>query len=82
MARSVHLLAGSFTTNKLIPFLEKHSIAYEGPFITMEKAVESAYSKAKKGEAVILSPGASSFDLFKHEFDRGEQFREAVKNLD
>lgn len=82
VARSIHLLAGSFTTNKLIPLLEDHSIRYKGPFISMEKAVESAVEKAKKGEAVILSPGASSFDLFKHEFDRGEQFREAVKNLD
>ncbi len=80
-ARSLHLLAGSFTTNKLIPFLEEHNIPYHGPFIAMERAVESAYSQAKRGEAVILSPGASSFDLFKHEFDRGEQFREAVKNL-
>lgn len=30
---------------------------------------------------VLLSPGAASFGLFKHEFDRGEQFVEAVRKL-
>jgi len=28
-----------------------------------------------------LSPGAASFGLFKHEFDRGEAFKRVVKNL-
>ncbi|MFA5467821.1 MAG: Mur ligase family protein [Sphaerochaetaceae bacterium] len=84
-ALSLHLLAGSFTTNKLIPLLNKQALAYEGPFNTMAAAVASAYKASRggaKGTAVILSPGAASFDLFKHEFDRGEQFKEAVKNLE
>jgi len=41
---------------------------------SMEEAVKEASSLAKKGEVVILSPGAASFNLFKNEFDRGEQF--------
>lgn len=87
VAVSIHLLAGSFTTNKLIPLLEKEGIPYSGPFSSMQDAVNSAYEQAtldvtaKKTVAVILSPGAASFGMFKHEFDRGDQFRDSVNNL-
>lgn len=48
---------------------------------TMEKAVIEAFKLAQKGDIVLLSPACSSFGMFKHEFDRGEQFNKAVKNL-
>ncbi len=48
---------------------------------SMEKAVEKAIKKAKGKDIVLLSPGAASFNLFKNEFDRGEQFKEAVRKL-
>jgi UDP-N-acetylmuramoylalanine--D-glutamate ligase len=47
----------------------------------MEDAVRIASEKAKKGDVVVLSPGATSFGLFRNEFDRGEQFRAVVKKL-
>ncbi|NTV54947.1 MAG: UDP-N-acetylmuramoyl-L-alanine--D-glutamate ligase, partial [Candidatus Moranbacteria bacterium] len=46
----------------------------------MGKAVELAYRSAEPGDIVLLSPGAASFSLFQNEFDRGEQFQEAVRN--
>jgi len=48
---------------------------------SMGEAVKKAARLAQKGDIVLLSPGAASFNLFKNEFDRGEQFKEAVKNL-
>lgn len=48
---------------------------------TMKDAVKKAKAVAKNGDVVLLSPGAASFNLFKNEFDRGEQFREEVRNL-
>lgn len=48
---------------------------------TMEEAVRLAASKAGEGDTVLLSPGAASFGMFKNEFDRGEQFVEAVKTI-
>ncbi|RMD51392.1 UDP-N-acetylmuramoyl-L-alanine--D-glutamate ligase [Candidatus Parcubacteria bacterium] len=48
---------------------------------TMKDAVQTAKSLAASGDIVLLSPGAASFNLFKNEFDRGEQFREEVRNL-
>lgn len=41
---------------------------------SMREAVRAAVHTAKKGDAVLLSPGAASFGLFQHEFDRGEKF--------
>ncbi|MBI4132286.1 MAG: UDP-N-acetylmuramoyl-L-alanine--D-glutamate ligase [Candidatus Sungbacteria bacterium] len=48
---------------------------------TMPEAVRMAYRAAKPAGTVLLSPGAASFGLFKHEFDRGEQFVQAVRHL-
>jgi len=48
---------------------------------TMEEAVNLAFSWAKKGDEIILSPGAASFNMFLNEFDRGNQFNKSVKKL-
>jgi len=48
---------------------------------SMEEAVKKARSVAAKGDVVLLSPGAASFNLFKNEFDRGNRFIEAVKEI-
>jgi UDP-N-acetylmuramoylalanine--D-glutamate ligase len=48
---------------------------------SMKDAVDEAYHLAEKGDCVLLSPGCSSFDLFKNYMDRGDQFKENVKNL-
>ena len=48
---------------------------------SMKDAVDAAYHMAKKGETVLLSPCCASFDLFKSYEDRGEQFKECVRNL-
>ena len=45
------------------------------------EAVQIAYHLAKKGDTVLLSPACASFDLFKNYEDRGNQFKQAVKEL-
>ncbi|MCK5441997.1 MAG: UDP-N-acetylmuramoyl-L-alanine--D-glutamate ligase [Maribacter sp.] len=47
----------------------------------MEEAVKVAYKIADRGDTVLLSPACASFDLFKNYEDRGNQFKEAIKNL-
>lgn len=49
-----------------------------GQVDSMESAMDLAVKSAKAGEVVLLSPGFSSFDLFKNEFDRGDQFNQLV----
>ena len=45
----------------------------------MKDAVEKANKFAKKGDVVLLSPGAASFGIFKNEYDRGDQFKKYVR---
>lgn len=45
------------------------------------EAVHAAFHFAAKGDVVLLSPACASFDLFKNYEDRGNQFKQAVKNL-
>ena len=48
---------------------------------SMKDAVQAAYQMSQKGETVLLSPCCASFDLFKSYEDRGDQFKECVRNL-
>ncbi len=41
----------------------------------MSDAVTHALSSAKAGDIILLSPGATSFGVFKNEYDRGDQFK-------
>ena len=86
---SISLLDGSFTREKLIPLLEEHKIAYYGPFSSMDDAVLKSYTSAVEKakdlpdlpQVVLLSPGCASFEMFKNEFDRGNQFKTLVGHL-
>lgn len=48
---------------------------------SMKDCVAACYEMAKPGETVLLSPCCASFDLFKNMEDRGEQFKNLVRNL-
>jgi UDP-N-acetylmuramoylalanine--D-glutamate ligase len=48
---------------------------------SMEEAVNRAYRLAVKGDTVLLSPCCASFDLFRNYEDRGERFKQCVRNL-
>lgn len=47
----------------------------------MNEAVKIASKIADREETVLLSPACASFDLFKNYEDRGQQFKNAVRNL-
>ena len=46
-----------------------------------EEAVKASAAFASDGDVVLLSPCCASFDLFTCYEDRGEKFKEAVRNL-
>jgi UDP-N-acetylmuramoylalanine--D-glutamate ligase len=48
---------------------------------SMREAVRHAYRIAQPGDTVLLSPCCASFDLFKNYEDRGDQFKNCVRNL-
>lgn len=74
----VIMLPGT-ASDKIREYLGNYTRILEAP--TMQQAVKKSKQVAKKGDVVILTPGATSFNLFKNEFDRGRQFVAAVKNL-
>ena len=47
----------------------------------MEEALNMAYSNAKEGEIVLLSPACASWDQFPNYEVRGRMFKEMVRNL-
>jgi UDP-N-acetylmuramoylalanine--D-glutamate ligase len=47
----------------------------------MAGAVKAAFELAQPGDAVLLSPACSSFDMFKSYADRGDKFAEAALSL-
>ena len=49
--------------------------------LSAKEAVQAAFHFSSKGDVVLLSPACASFDLFKNYEDRGNQFKQAVKNL-
>ena len=51
----------------------------EGPFTSMEQAVNAAEQSASAGDAILLSPGATSFGMFTHEFERGDMFKDSCR---
>jgi UDP-N-acetylmuramoylalanine--D-glutamate ligase len=51
------------------------------PVETMTDIVHQASSLAEAGDAIVLSPGFASFDMFKNFEDRGRQFNEVVDSL-
>ena len=48
---------------------------------SMKEAFESIKGIVSLGDVVLLSPGTSSFGIFKNEFDRGDQFKAGVEAL-
>ncbi len=72
-------LSGS-GTNELLSQLH---IVPQKTFDRMNEAVDAARAKAKElsADTIVLSPGFSSFDFYTNEFDRGDQFNQAVQVL-
>ena len=47
----------------------------------MDEAVMTSYRLGEKGDVVLLSPTCASFDLFKNFEERGQAFKNQVRNL-
>ena len=52
-----------------------------GVFDNLKEATISCFSKAQKGNVVLLSPACASWDQYKAFEDRGNEFKDVVKSL-
>lgn len=59
----------------LLPDIAVHVVS------SLEEAVKKAKQCARGGESVLLSPGCSSFDMFKDYVHRGQEFKKCVQSL-
>jgi UDP-N-acetylmuramoylalanine--D-glutamate ligase len=73
----VVLLAGSFTC-EIISKIRPEIILNKDPFTNLEEAVKYAISNIGTCDTILFSPGATSFEMFKNEFHRGEEFNRIV----
>lgn len=79
--KALVLLPGT-GTDRMKDALEQISKIIPAVFVqSMNEAVEEALNFADTGDRILMSPAFASFGLFKNEYDRGDQFNAAVKNL-
>lgn len=78
--RKIIMLKGS-ATEKWLPRLRAKGVEAAGPYDDMRAAVEAAREAARPGDAILLSPGAASFGMFVHEFQRGDVFKAACRKI-
>jgi len=48
---------------------------------SLQAAVFEAHAEARPGDTILLSPGCSSFDMFRDYAERGNTFRQAFRDL-
>lgn len=81
------LLAGS-ATERLLALLGERKVPFHGPCPSLKEAFSLALDLVRvpaRGRGhepsgtVLLSPGCASFGMFRNEFDRGNQFRDLVR---
>ncbi|MCR4579060.1 MAG: UDP-N-acetylmuramoyl-L-alanine--D-glutamate ligase [Treponema sp.] len=83
--KGLYLLEGT-ATDKLLPQLDEKKICYFGPFGSLEELLLTAKKNLEEGdfekdEVFVFSPGATSFGMFLNEFDRGNKYMAAVKEI-
>ncbi len=63
---------------------ECKAVGYESyeTFETLEEAVLTAYKESQSGECILLSPACASWDMFESYEQRGQIFKELVKQLE
>lgn len=81
-AKSVYFLEGN-ATDEIINHLEnlKSKILNLKSYNSLETLLEDVKKEAKEGDVILFSPGATSFNLFQNEFDRGKKFNQAVDKI-
>jgi len=67
------------TQSKLVQAWGQHTSCHRA--VDLCEAVQLAQQLARSGDAVLLSPGCSSYDMFKNFEHRGQLFRELVNQI-
>ena len=69
------------TANQIAETAKKHGFTHIVFTESLEEAVQVCAGKAESGDAVLLSPACASWGMFDNYEQRGEIFKECVRNL-
>ena len=76
-------VTGIYAIGQAAPKMQKelsHKMRVE-IYESLESAVRQAAKEAHEGEIILLSPGCSSFDMFRDYAHRGDEFKRIVQEL-
>jgi len=79
--KAIVLLEGTASEKIFKTVKDTPGLTIKKYFSDFQKAIKQVFGLASAGDAVILCPGGASFNMFAHEFDRGDQFAACIKNL-
>jgi len=82
-AKDVYFLDGDATT-EIINYLKNSASAvtnHHEPFKNLTDLLAVVKKNVKLGDIILFSPGATSFNLFQNEFDRGRKFNQIVEEI-
>ena len=78
-AKRVYFLEGDATEELKLRMHETDKIM--GTYNDLEELLADILEEAEKEETILFSPGATSFNLFQNEFDRGKKFNQALNKV-
>lgn len=78
-AKAVYFIEGDVTDDLKSKIYNRKSI--QGTFNNLQDLLKTLRENLKPGDVVLFSPGATSFNLFQNEFDRGRKFNQAVEEV-
>ena len=79
--KALVLLDGTATDKLALSVETAGGTRIAGRYDNIDDAVRKAFALAAAGDVVVLSPGCASFGMFANEFERGEQYKRAVRSL-
>ena len=83
---AIYLLEGS-ATDKILSDFAARGIRHNGVYGSLDEMLTKlkediiAHKGARGTKVVVFSPGSTSFGMFTNEFDRGNQFKQKVKEI-
>ncbi len=77
--KAVYFIDGT-ATEKLRPLLQHRNII-RSIYTDLDLLLKDLKLEIKEGDTILFSPGATSFNFFQNEFDRGQKFNQAVERI-
>lgn len=85
-AKAVYFIEGDIVDDIICDMNEKGSIegrfdSFEKLLLKLKKDIKERSFYFKRGDIILFSPAATSFNLFQNEWDRGRKFNKAVQKV-